>query len=133
MILDVQRRDVGSEVTVLEFSGRMQLGNDLGLAEGRIRKLLEAGRRHLVFDCSRLEGIDSAGVGMLVVMSASTIRAGGQFRLAALTPRVAEVLQIARVHQMLGVCSDVEAALQSLEFQDLSGAAPAKPLNEAAD
>jgi hypothetical protein len=58
MILDVQQRHVDPDVSVLEFSGRLQLGSDLGAAEHRIRKLVAAGRRNLVFDFSKLESID---------------------------------------------------------------------------
>lgn len=37
MILDVQQRHAEPDVTVIEFSGRLQLGNDLGTAERTIR------------------------------------------------------------------------------------------------
>ena len=87
MILDLQQRHVDPDVSVLEFSGRLQLGNDLGLAEHKIRTLVAEGRRNLVFDFSRLESIDSAGVGMVLLMSATTRDAGGQFRMVAPSQR----------------------------------------------
>ena len=114
MILDVQQRDASSNVTVLEFSGRLQLGSDLGAAEHRIRKMVKEGRTNLVFDFSKLESIDSAGLGMLLLMSATTRDAGGQFRIVAPGDRVVAVLKTARVYDMLSIHADVDAALSSI-------------------
>ena len=118
MILDVQQRHPAPDVTVLEFSGRLQLGNDLGAAEGLIKRLVTQGHRNLVLDCSKLEAIDSAGLGMFLLVSATTVRAGGQFRLAALTERVTEVLKMTRVYETLSVHPDVDAALRSITRPD---------------
>ena len=117
MILDVQQRHVEPDITVLEFSGRLQLGSDLGTAEHRVRKLVAEGRKNLVFDFTRLESIDSAGLGMVLLMSATTREAGGQFRLVAPGPRVAAVLKTARVYEMLSVQTDVDAAVSSLSSE----------------
>ena len=117
MILDVQQRQVDPDVTVLEFTGRLQLGNDLGMAEGLIQKLVTQGRRNLVLDCAKLESIDSAGLGMFLLASANTEKAGGQFRLAGLTDRVAAVLKMTRVYETLHVHPDVDAAVRSIQAE----------------
>ena len=114
MILNVQQRQVEPDATVLEFSGRLQLGNDLGTAERLIQTLVTQGRRNLILDCAKLEFIDSAGLGMFMLASATTEKAGGQFRLAALTDRVAAVLKMTRVYEMLSIHPDVDSAVQSL-------------------
>ena len=114
MILDVQQRQPAPDVTVLEFAGRLQLGNDLGMAERLIQTLVTQGRRNLILDCAKLESIDSAGLGMFMLASANTEKAGGQFRLAALTARVAAVLKMTRVYETLSVHPDVDSALRSL-------------------
>ena len=115
MILDVQQRVIEPDVTVLVFAGRLQLGNDLGTAERLIQNLVTQGRRNLILDCTKLEAIDSAGLGMFMLASANTQKAGGQFRLAALTERVAAVLKMTRVYETLSIHSDVDAALQSIK------------------
>lgn len=115
MILDVQQRQAAPDVTVLEFAGRLQLGNDLGTAERLIQSLVTHGHKNLVLDCAKLEAIDSAGLGMFLLASATTERAGGQFRLAALSDRVAAVLKMTRVYETLSVYSDVDAALRSIK------------------
>lgn len=114
MILDVQQRVIEPDITVLEFAGRLQLGNDLGSAERLIQRLVAEGRRNLILDCAKLESIDSAGLGMFMLVSANTQKAGGQFRLAAVTDRVAAVLKMTRVYEMLSVHADVDAALRSI-------------------
>jgi anti-sigma B factor antagonist len=129
VILDVQQRHVEPDVTVLEFSGRLQLGSDLGIAEHRIRKLVEEGRKNLVFDFSKLESIDSAGLGRVLLMSTTTRDAGGQFRLVAPSHRVAAVLKTARVYEILSVHADVDAALSSISSEATASRSP--DLNES--
>jgi anti-anti-sigma factor len=124
VILDIQQRELEPNVTVLEFSGRLQLGNDLGSAEHRIRKLVDEGRKNLVFDFSTLESIDSAGLGMLLLMSATTRDAGGQFRLVAPNHRVTAVLKTSRVYEMLSVHEDIDAALSSISSEVIASQSP---------
>lgn len=111
MLLDVQQRQPAPGITVLEFSGRLQLGNALADAERMIRKLVEQGQNRLVLDCSKLDAIDSAGIGMFMFCSATTSRAGGQMRLAAPNERVSEILKMTRVDQVLSIHPSVDAAL----------------------
>jgi anti-sigma B factor antagonist len=129
VILDIQQRHVEPNVTVLAFSGRLQLGNDLGFAEHKIRKLVEEGRKNLVFDFSKLESIDSAGLGMVLLMSATTRDAGGQFRLVAPNDRVATVLKTSRVYELLSVHADIDTALSSISAEVI--ASPSHELNES--
>jgi hypothetical protein len=51
---------------------------------------------------------------MVLLMSATTRDAGGQFRMVAPSQRVAAVLKMARVYEMLSVHADVDAALSSI-------------------
>lgn len=117
MILDVEQRHVEPDVTVLEFSGRLQLGNDLSLAEHRIRGLVNEGRKKIVFDFSKLQSMDSAGLGMTLLLSSIARDAGGQFRLVAPSERVVAVLKMARVYDLLSVHADVDTALRSLSSE----------------
>jgi len=114
MILDVLEREIGPNTMVLEFAGRLQLGNDLGRAERLIQRLVSQGSRNIVLDCAKLDGIDSAGLGMFMLAAATADKAGGQFRLAALNDRVITVLKMTRVYDTLSIHPDVDAALKSL-------------------
>lgn len=82
---------------------------------------MAAGCRNLVFDFSRLDYVDSAGLGMILMIAGTTRDAGGQFRLAAPTERVAAVLKMARVYEMLSVHADVEAAVANLSTDPTAG------------
>jgi anti-anti-sigma regulatory factor len=55
---------------------------------------------------------------MILLMSATTRDAGGQFRLVAPSERVAAVLKTARVYEMLSVHADVDTALRSIAEGD---------------
>jgi len=54
------------DVTVVEMSGRLRLGNSRMYAENSIHRLIDGGTRKLVIDLARLDYLDSSGLGMLI-------------------------------------------------------------------
>jgi anti-anti-sigma factor len=118
MSLDVQERPVGSDITVVTMTGRLHAGAPLAAAEQLVRDLVQRGRCKLAFDCSALDAIDSAGVGMLLMSAAAVRNAKGQLRLVALPPRVAEVLRVARVLALFEIDDDLDLAIRKLADRD---------------
>src|SRR5215467_250459 len=59
-------RLVEPDVTVVELTGHLNLGNSLIGIEAAIKRLIDEGARKVVIDASGLNYVDSAGIGMLV-------------------------------------------------------------------
>lgn len=69
----------------------------------RIDELLAEGWRDIVVDLSRLDFVDSQGLGLFVTLKKLVGAAEGDFRLASPSPAVARVLDIAGLTRVLEV------------------------------
>lgn len=114
MITETKTRMVEPEVTVLEISGRLNLGNSLQSIETSIRRLIAEGVRKLVVDLSGLNYIDSSGIGLLVSSSGHMEQSGGQMRIAGAHGTVARALDVAHVERITPLDLDVESARRHL-------------------
>jgi len=81
--------------TLVEVNGRVDSTNATQLGDA-LSQQLDAGHQMLVVDLSSVEYMSSAGLRELVsALKKARKTAGGDVRLAALSPRVKEVLELA--------------------------------------
>lgn len=99
-------------VTVLALSGRVTLGDESSHLRSTIKELLEHGKKRLVLDLSGVSYIDSAGLGTLVAAYTSARNEGGDIRLANVTERFSELLNITKLVTIFSVHASVEDALK---------------------
>jgi len=77
MILEVQKKSPAPAVGVLELRGRLLMGNDSRQVEWAVVEWINAGVKSVILDLSRLDMIDSTGVGIIVMCHAKLEKAGG--------------------------------------------------------
>ena|SRR5271170_4844577 len=109
------------DVTVVELSGRLHLGNSLSYAENAVNRLIDGGTRKLVIDLAQLDYIDSSGLGMLIFCGGRMEQTGGRMRVAGAGGTVARVFEIAHASRILQFDADVEAACRNLSAQSAAG------------
>jgi len=107
-------RKVEPDLTVVELSGHLNLGNELMSVETAVKRLIDEGARKLVIDVTRLEYIDSAGIGMLVACNGQMDRAGGKMRVAGAQGTVAKSFEVVHMDRITSLDADVDAALGKL-------------------
>jgi len=112
-MVETKIQEIG-DVTVVEMSGRLHLGNSLSYAENSINRLIDGGSRKLVIDLARLDYIDSSGLGMLIFCSGRMEQTGGHMRVAGAGTSVTRVFQVAHADRVLHLDPDLEAACQNL-------------------
>jgi anti-sigma B factor antagonist len=112
-MVETKMRQIG-DVTVVELTGRLLLGNALGYAENAISRLIDDGTRKLVLDLAGLDHMDSSGLGMLIFCGGRMEQAGGRMRVAGAIPAVAKVFQIAHADRVLQFDPDLETACRHL-------------------
>jgi anti-sigma B factor antagonist len=113
MILDVHTRYVEPNITVLELTGRLTLGNRLTEVERQVKDTVQQGCRKLVLDLANLDFMDSSGVGMLVMCAGTMNGAGGEMRVSSPNDRVAQVFEITHVGRVVQIFADAETACRS--------------------
>ncbi|HET7100991.1 MAG TPA: STAS domain-containing protein [Terriglobia bacterium] len=114
MELHTVTKEVGG-VTVLSLSGRVTLGDESSQLRSTIKELLKQGKKRLVLDLSKVSYIDSAGLGTLVAAYTSARNEGGDIRLANVTERFGELLNITKLVTIFSVHTSVADALKAFD------------------
>ena len=100
-------------VTVLALSGRVTLGEESNQLRTKIKDLLAQGKKRLVLDLGDVSYIDSAGLGTLVAGYTSSQSQGATMKLANLTKRFREQLNITKLVTVFDVYNSVDEAVGS--------------------
>lgn len=89
---------VTGDVTVITVNGDITLnaGGDV-LLKDKIQSLLQQGQKKLVLDLGGVSYVDSAGLGQLVQIHATTKNNGGALRLANVTKRLKDLLVVTKL------------------------------------
>lgn len=105
LTITVNSHNVAELVTV---SGRIDSNTAPGL-DNTLQDLLNDGKRKIVLELSEVSYMSSAGLRALV----SAKKAKGDVRLAAVSERVAEVLELSGLDAMFNTYADSTAAMGS--------------------
>ena len=119
-MVETKTQQIG-DVTVVEMSGRLHLGNSLMYAENAINRLIDGGTRKLVIDLARLDHLDSSGLGMLIGCSGRMEQSGGRMRVACAGGAVSQVFELVHAGRILQLDADLESACRNLSTQSSTG------------
>lgn len=114
MALQGTCRDSG-EVAIIDFSGKITLGEGSATLRKMIRELVDGGRRKILLNLSDVDYIDSSGIGELVGAYTTVRNASGELKLVHLTKRVHDLIQITRLFTVFDVQPDEGAAVRSFK------------------
>ena len=82
--------------------------------EKAVEEEFEAGRLRIIVDCSRLTYISSAGLGVFMSFVEEIREAGGDIKIAGLTPKVYQVFEILGFPALFDIVDDVPAAAEEI-------------------
>ncbi len=100
-------------VKVVELVGSVTLGaGDLKVREA-IKELVSGGHQKIVLDLGEVPFMDSTGIGELVAAFTSARNRGATLKLARLTRRIKDILDIAQLSAVFESYESVEEAVQS--------------------
>ena len=88
--------DLSGDVVILYCAGRLVFGDETAAFRERVKNIL-LGTQQIVVNLSRIEYIDSGGIGTLVGMLASTRNRHGEIKLVRPNQRVTDLLQRTRL------------------------------------
>ena len=108
----MNNRQVG-DVTVVDVSGRITLGEGSSELRDAMRDLVAKGNKKILLNLGDVTYIDSSGIGELVSGFTSVSNQGGQLKLLNLTKRVKDLLQITKLYTVFEVHDDAAAAIRS--------------------
>ena len=97
------------DVLILSVDGGIDSTNAEELVT-ELGKLVDAGSRKLVVDCSRLGFISSYGIAVLVRLHKKLAERGGDVKLAALESRVARLIDLVGLERVFEIYPNVDVA-----------------------
>ena len=111
--MQIEQRVVG-DVAVIQVLGDITLGKggDVILKD-KIQSLLQQGYRKLLLDMGNVSYVDSAGLGQLVQVYATTSHLGGSLKLLNLTKRLKDLLVLTKLLTVFETYDSEDAALAS--------------------
>jgi len=101
-------------VLVVDCSGRVMFGEESASLRDMVKKLLAQSPK-VVLNLREVNYIDSGGLGTLVSLYTTARNAGGAVKLARLSQRVGDLLQITKLLTIFEVFDDEEVAAQSFK------------------
>jgi anti-sigma B factor antagonist len=110
VILTIERKQLPPDITVLEMTGRIILGNNARDVELRLAEVLAEHAKKIIFDLTGVTMLDSTGVGILVVSQAKIKKEGGELRIAGAAGVVGEILQMTSVDKLVRLFPTVAEA-----------------------
>jgi len=102
------------DVLVVDCSGRLVFGEESASLRDTVKNLLAQSPK-LVLNLREVNYIDSGGLGTLVSLYTSARNAGGAVKLASLSQRVGDLLQITKLLTIFEVFDDEESAARSFK------------------
>lgn len=99
-------------ITVVDCHGRIVFGDESLLLRESVKELLKTSR-DIVINLAEVNYIDSGGLGTLVGLYTSARGLGGQIKLANLTHRVGELLQVTKLLTVFEVFDGEDKAARS--------------------
>ena len=101
------------EVIIVDFSGKITLGEGSSMLRRTLYDLIGRGHRKIVLNLYDVDYIDSSGIGELVSGYTTVRGAQGELKLLNLTKRIKDLLQITRLYTVFDVRSDEDEAIRS--------------------
>jgi anti-sigma B factor antagonist len=99
-------------ITVVDCQGRIVFGDESLMLREAVKELLKTSR-NIVINLEGVNYIDSGGLGTLVGLYTSARSIGGTIKLANLTHRVGELLQVTKLLTVFEVFDGEDKAVRS--------------------
>jgi anti-sigma B factor antagonist len=112
MQLKISTRNIDG-ITVVDCNGRIVFGDEAAALREKIKKLVAENNKQLVLNLAGVSYIDSGGLGTLVGLYTTARNAGGSIKLANLTQRVGDLLQVTKLLTVFDVYDGEEKAVKA--------------------
>ena len=110
--LNIKERQVG-DVTLLDLSGKITIGEGSVQLREAVRRLLDEGKKKILLNLGDVSYVDSSGIGELVSAFTTVRNQGGELKLLNLTKKVHDLLQITKLYTVFDVKDDEANAVKS--------------------
>ncbi len=112
--LELKERQAG-DVTILDMSGSVRMGEGAVSLRNSIRGLNDEGKNKILLNLAGVKNIDSSGIGELIANYTTISREGGQLKLLSLTDKIRDLLVITKLLTVFDSYDNEAEALNSFK------------------
>jgi anti-sigma B factor antagonist len=112
MQLKLTKRTVDG-ILAIGCNGRIVFGEESALLRDEVKRAIADGSKRIVLNLGEVSYIDSGGLGTLVALHTTALSAGASVKLANLTKRVGDLLQVTKLLTVFDVHDSEYKALES--------------------
>jgi anti-sigma B factor antagonist len=110
--LNISERQAG-DVTILDMSGKVTIGEGSIALRSAIRRLLGEGKSKILLNLGAVNYVDSSGIGELVSSFTAVNKENGSLKLLKLTQKIQDLLAITKLLTVFDVFDEESEALSS--------------------
>lgn len=111
--MEIKQREQDG-IIILELTGKIIGGPDATTLNDKLHSLVESGKTKVIADLSKVNWMNSSGLGILIGALTTIRNAGGELRLAAVTEKIKNLLTITKLTNVFSLYDSVELALKNL-------------------
>jgi anti-sigma B factor antagonist len=112
MQLKLTKRTVDG-ILAIECNGRIVFGDETSLLRDEVKKAIADNIKRIVLNLREVNYIDSGGLGTLVALHTTAHNSGATIKLANLTKRVGDLMQVTKLLTVFDVHNSEYDALES--------------------
>jgi len=101
------------DVAVIDVSGKIMGGEETTLFHGKIHEYIQQNKKNIVIDLSKVDWMNSVGLGMLISALTTVKNAGGRLVLANIS-KIESILTITRLITVFEHYDTREEALKAM-------------------
>jgi anti-anti-sigma factor len=110
MLLNIEERHIVPGIVAYEMAGKLALGRESQRIEQIVEDLAKKSAHQVIFDLTKVDYIDSAGIGLLALASGRIKESGGKLVIVAGPGRVLDMLKLTQVTSVVTVCGTMPEA-----------------------
>lgn len=100
-------------VVILEPKGKIMGGPDATILHDQLHELIDQKKKRVVIDLSKVEWMNSTGLGILISGLTTLRNNGGELKLARITDKIQSLLTITKLITVFESFDNVEEAVNS--------------------
>ena len=112
--LNINQRQAG-DVTILDLSGKITIGEGSVQLREAVRGLLDEGKKKILLNLGDVSYVDSSGIGELVSSYTTVGNNGGHLKLLNLTKKIQDLLMITKLLTVFQTYDNEQEAVSNFD------------------
>jgi anti-sigma B factor antagonist len=104
-----------NDIVILEPKGKIMGGPDATLLHDKLHEFIDQNKKKVVIDLSKVEWMNSTGLGILISGLTTMRNNGGELKLAGVTEKIESLLTITKLITVFENYDSVDQAVQSFK------------------